>query len=89
MHSTVKFFFIISFWAGLLIFYLTKGKYLIKRAISRIDSLGKRHYIPYPYTYTYQRGSYRSRSKYKTSIASALPWVALVLMIIGFIAMLG
>lgn len=87
MLDILKFFFIAGFWVGLLILYLTKGRYLINRAIYKIDSPGKRHYMPYPYTY--ERASYKSRSKYKTTIDYALPWIALALIIIGFLAMLG
>ncbi|HSE83437.1 MAG TPA: hypothetical protein VLB01_02675 [Thermodesulfobacteriota bacterium] len=86
MQGTLRFLFMAGFWVGLLILYLTKGKYLIKRATYKIESMGKRHYIPYPYTY--KRASYKSRSKHKTLIVSALPWIALALMIAGFVAML-
>jgi hypothetical protein len=80
------FFFELGFWVGLLMIYFTHGKHMLSTFTYKLESMGKRYYIPPPYN-SYGREHYNSKRKRRVN--SLLLCVAVALIMLGVLAMLG
>ena len=84
--ATLKFIFILGSFVGLITLYYLHGKQVMRALIDKVERVGKRHYLPYSYAYYKNR---RSKSGDKKTIHFVLSWIALMLIILGLLAIFG